>query len=321
VSLSPPTNAAPTGRLTDGAKIPLSRSGRNTEIEEVLSALSALLNGGGVAQLKTINVELNKALHGRENRVKDLLKQLDTFIGGLDKQRGEIVRALEGVDRLSRTLEKEKAAIGEAVDTIPPALKILADQRHNLTKMLTSLDKLGTVSTRVINASRDDTVANLRNLQPILTRLAEAGDDLPNALELLTTYPFPRNVTDAIQGDYTNLKITADLDLNSLSGNLGGDSHGKPKGPDLPDPKLPDTPKLPEVPDTPKLPDTPKAPKLPDGSGGSSGDGGSDGGGALCPPVCTSSYSAYQSGGSDANPYGSGIDLALLELLTKGMRP
>ena len=82
VALSRPTNTTPVGRLKDGDAIPLSRSGRNPEIEEVLSALSALLNGGGVAQLKTITVELNKALEGRENRVGSLLKELNVFLGG-----------------------------------------------------------------------------------------------------------------------------------------------------------------------------------------------------------------------------------------------
>lgn len=166
----------------------------------MLSALSALLNGGGVAQLKTITVELNKALDGRENRVRSLLKELNTFIGGLDDQRKDIVHALEAVDRLAGRLGKEKKTIAQAVDTMPPALKVLADQRRDLTRMLTALSKLGTTGTKVVNASHDDTVANLKQLRPILQQLNKAGDDLPNSLELLTTYPFPRNAVDAVKG-------------------------------------------------------------------------------------------------------------------------
>ncbi|MEU6577286.1 MCE family protein [Streptomyces sp. NPDC046805] len=326
VALSAPPDAQPVGRLRDGAKIPLSRSGRNAEIEEVLSALSALLNGGGVAQLKTISVELNKALGGREDRVKDLLKQLDTFIGGLDEQRDDIVRALTGVDRLAKRLRTEKDTIGQAVDTIPPALKVLADQRRKLTTMLASLDALGATGTKVINASRSDTIANLRNLTPILTRLDEAGDDLPNALELLTTYPFPRNVTDTIHGDYVNLHATADLDLAGLYRNLGGGQQSKPGGA-LPEPPgIPGVPGLPEVPKLPKLPKAPGMPGLdpPDDSGGS-GSSKDGGGGLLCPPLCTGSYAAYHGSAGEAGPtgpsYGSGVDPTLVDLLLKGMRP
>jgi phospholipid/cholesterol/gamma-HCH transport system substrate-binding protein len=317
VALSAPPGAAPVGRLGDGDRIPLSRSGRNPEIEEVLSALSALLNGGGVAQLKTITVELNKALAGRENRVKSLLKELDTFLGGLDEQRAEIIRALEGVDRLAKRLGKERRTIATAVDTMPPALKVLADQRRDLTKMLTALSKLGKTGTRVVNASRADTVANLKLLRPILQQLNKAGADLPNSLELLTTYPFPRNATEAVKGDYVNLKVTADLDLSSLYGNLNDDEdkdkdeHGPevPGAPDLPD--LPDVPlpSAPELPDAPDVPDLPTDPAPPPGSG--DGDGG-----VLCPPVCTA---AHGHGGTRRLP--PGIDLALAELMLKGMQP
>ncbi|MDQ8705468.1 MCE family protein [Streptomyces sp. LHD-70] len=319
VALSAPPQGEPVGRLRDGDRIPLSRSGRNPEIEEVLSALSALLNGGGVAQLKTITVELNKALEGRENRLKSLLKELDTFIGGLDEQRADIVRALKGVDRLAKRLRGEKRTIGRAVDTLPGALDVLADQREDLTKMLTSLSKLGKTGTKVVNASRADVVANLRHLRPILEQLNKAGDNLPDSLELLTTYPFPRSATDAIKGDYVNLKITADLDLASIYGNLADEpgKPGKPGGPDTPD--LPKPPGLPDVPDLPGAPDVPKPPRLPDKPELPDDPGGGSGGGGLCPPVCTGvGYSAYgpYGGGSGLPP---GVDPDLAELLLRGL--
>ncbi|TQK51100.1 phospholipid/cholesterol/gamma-HCH transport system substrate-binding protein [Streptomyces sp. SLBN-118] len=308
VALSAPVDTAPAGRLGDGDRIPLSRSGRNPEIEEVLSALSALLNGGGVAQLKTVTTELNKALAGRENRVKSLLTELDTFIGGLDGQRKEIVRALEGIDRLAARLAREKKTIAAAVDTMPGALKVLADQRRNLTAMLTSLSKLGAAGTKVVNASRADLTANLRSLRPILAQLNKAGSDLPNALELLTTYPFPRNVTGAIKGDYVNLKITADLDLASIYGNLAEE----PKKPGAPGkPGLPDVPDLPGVPLPTSLPKIPGAPTAP-----SSPPVGTD---PLCPPVCTGSYASY--GGGIAERFPAGASFALAELMLKGMQP
>ncbi|MDT0481068.1 MCE family protein [Streptomyces doebereineriae] len=313
VALSAPSGTAPVGRLGDGDRVPLSRSGRNPEIEEVLSALSALLNGGGVAQLKTITVELNKALNGRENRVRSLLKELNTFIGGLDDQREDIVRALKAVDRLAGRLGKEKKTIAQAVDAMPPALKVLADQRRDLTKMLTALSKLGKTGSKVVMASHDDTVANLKQLRPILKQLNKAGDDLPNSLELLTTYPFPRNAVDAVRGDYVNLDITADLDLSDLYGNLtggsgkSGEGNGDSKQPETPDiPDLPDLPAVPTptaLPSTPSLPSSPSAPSAPSG-----------GGGPLCPPVCTSSYTTR-------GELPEGIDLALAELMLKGVQP
>ena len=73
VNLAPPAEGA-TGRLSDGDVIPLERSGRNPEIEEVFSAASLLLNGGGIEKTNTIVKELGNALEGNEPEVKELLQ-------------------------------------------------------------------------------------------------------------------------------------------------------------------------------------------------------------------------------------------------------
>ena len=248
VSLGPPTDTSPEGTLSDGDNIPLGRTGRNPEVEEVLSAMSLLLNGGGVAQLKVIETELNKAMKGNEGQIRDVVSQLDTFVSGLDKQKSEIIRAIEGIDRLSARLAARKDDLAKAVETLPGGLKILADQRKQLTTMLVSLSRLGAVGTKVINASQDDTVANLRALSPVLAQLNKAGDNLPRSLQLLLTYPFPDEAVNTIRGDYTNLYATADLNLKSVGGNLGVPTVPLPGG-------GPSVPKLPvPVPSLPKVP-------------------------------------------------------------------
>lgn len=260
VQLAPPADLPPAGTLGNGDTIPLARTGRNTEVEEVLSALSLLLNGGGVAQLKVIETELSHALGGNEVQIRDLIVQLNTFVGGLDRQKAEIVRALEGIDALTATIAARKGDLASALETLPKGLKVLADQRKQLTAMLTALSRLGAVGTRVIKASKADTVASLQALAPVLGQLAKAGDSLPKSLQVLLTYPFPDEATKTIHGDYTNLFATADLDLRSLGRNLG-----TPAVPPLPGPRLPGLPRLPipPLPSTPPLPTPPHLPPAP----------------------------------------------------------
>ena len=260
VALAAPTDAKPQGRLGEGDRIPLARTSRNPEVEEVLGAMSLLLNGGGVAQLKTIEVELNNALRGRTGDVKDLVGQLNTFVGGLDAQKGEIVRAIDSIDRLSGTLAKNQEKIAKALDELPKGLKILADQRRQLTAMLTALRDLGEVGTRVIRGSRADLEANLRAVSPILRQLNKAGDDLPKSFQLLLTYPFPNNAQNTIKGDFTNLWATLDTNVDTIAGNLGvGRLPNLPAVPGVPLPSVP----LPSVP-RPSIP-VPNAPGLPTG--------------------------------------------------------
>lgn len=208
------------GRIADGATIPLARSGRAAEVEEVLGALSMLLNGGGVAQIRTIANELNKALTGNEPEIKALLADLDDIVGSLDQKKSEITRAIDEINRLTATVNQRKGQLETALDDLPGGLKELESQRGRLVDMLKSLDRLSGVATDVIHRSRDDVLADLKLLRPILTKLAESGDDLTNSLELLLTNPFSDRTIDAFAGDYMNLYIDADLDLGNVLGNL-----------------------------------------------------------------------------------------------------
>jgi phospholipid/cholesterol/gamma-HCH transport system substrate-binding protein len=226
IELAAPGSEAPTGKLEDGGLITLDRTNRNVEVEELLGALSLVLNGGGLAQLQTINSELGQALQGREDAVRNTLTQLDTFIGGLDQQKTEINRALDSVNALSATLSAGTGTITTALDTIGPGLDVVNQQRDLLVSMLQSLASLGDVGTRVINQAGADTVADLQALQPILSQLAAAGPDLANSLDLILTYPFPASSLSALHtradlrtGGYalfTNMTATLNLDLSEL---------------------------------------------------------------------------------------------------------
>ncbi|HZX02697.1 MCE family protein [Kribbella sp.] len=223
VSLSRPTGSEqPHGKLENGEVIPLSRTTSNVEVEEVLSALSLLLNGGGVAQLQIITQELNKALTGNEPAIRDVLTQLNIFVGTLDQNKDRIITAIKSVDALAKKLNAQKATLATAIDSLPTSIKVLDQQRAALVKTLQALATLGNTATRVITSAQKDLVANLKSLFPILTKLAEAGENLPKSLQLLFTYPFPDQAANAAKGDYTNLGITLDVDTQkALKGLLG----------------------------------------------------------------------------------------------------
>ncbi|MFF5920117.1 MCE family protein [Streptomyces flavochromogenes] len=191
-------------RLADGGVIPLARTSRNTEVEEVFGALSLLLNGGGVNQLKTITRELNAALGGREPEVRAMLRRVNTLVTTLDAHRGDITRALDGLNRLSATLAGRKKDVDTVLTGLSPGLKTLENQRGSLLTMLRALDTLSGVAVTTIDASKKDMVADLKALAPTLTALADAGADLPESLQVLLTYPFTDEVLRGVKGDYLN---------------------------------------------------------------------------------------------------------------------
>ncbi len=224
VDLHAASGVKPEGALAEGAKIPLDRTNRNPEVEEVLGALSLLLNGGGVEQIQKISHELNEALTGNEAEVRALLSRVDTLATELDGHKGEILRAIDGLDKLSKTLVGQTQNLTNALDNLSPGLKVVTEQRDQLVGMLRSLNTLSGVATDTIKASGDQLVANLRALQPTLKKLTEAGQDLPTALRILLTYPFPDYAGNVIKGDYANVEAKIDLNLDTFLENMTNSS-------------------------------------------------------------------------------------------------
>jgi phospholipid/cholesterol/gamma-HCH transport system substrate-binding protein len=220
---APPTDASSTP-LASGDVIPLSRTGQNPEVEQVLGALSLLLNGGGVAQLQTITRELNTTLHGREGEARSVLRQIKLFSGQLDRHKGQIVQALRALDRLSSSLNKQRSTIDATLTELPSALRSVNSQRHDLVKMLSALAHLSGVGVHVIKLSKQSTIDTLRSLSPVLGQLQASGSDFVNAFNVALTYPFvddvvgrdPQVARNLQMGDYTNLDIKFDLSLDGL---------------------------------------------------------------------------------------------------------
>ena len=280
VSLKPPESEVSDELLGEGDVIELDRTGRNIEVEEVLGALSLVLNGGGVAQLKTITTELNKALEGREASVKSVLRQMRLMMTQFDDSKDDIVETIERVNSLAISVNRRTDDIDLALDELPAAISSIDRQRDDLVEMLEALSELSGVATRVIQASKEGTIESLNALAPTLTELAKSGDDFANSLQIILTFPFidgvvgknPAQARDLHMGDYTNLSIVLELDLRN-----GLPAIGNPEGgegtPEIPVPDLP----LPNIPlPTLGVPDTGG---LLGGGGGGGGKGDDDGGG------------------------------------------
>jgi phospholipid/cholesterol/gamma-HCH transport system substrate-binding protein len=208
VALSVPPGIPPTGRLTNHAVIPVSRTTSNATVEQVLGALSLLLNGGGISQLHTITTQLDAALRGDAPQVRSLITQLHLLLANLNDHKQAIFTALDGLRTLSATLARRDRQIGHVLDHLTPGLQVLAAQRSQLVTMLTALRKLSGVAVATINASQANIVTDLNELAPTLRELADAGQALPEALQVLLTFPFSNQVLSDIKGDYLNGFLT-----------------------------------------------------------------------------------------------------------------
>jgi virulence factor Mce-like protein len=238
LALDPPLSQSPIGRLEPGATIPLTKSSTYPSTEATLSSLSTIVNTGGLGQIGDIVHNVSAALAGREGEIRELLTRLDTFVGVLDQQRGNIIASIHALDRLAAKLSSQRDVIARALDAIPPALDVLIAERPRLTAALDRLRVFSDTATGLIGDTKADFLTNLRNLEPTLRALADVGPDLDTALAMATTFPYPQNLVDrAVRGDYMNYYLVIDLTVNRLKrGLLLGTRWGQPDLPLVPAP-------------------------------------------------------------------------------------
>lgn len=222
MELNPPVGQAPRGRLKPGATIPLDKSSTYPSTEQTLALLSVVINSGGLAQIGDIIHNVNAVLSGHEAQIRDLLTRLDTFVGTLDRQRENIIAAIQGLNRLADTFAGQRDVITQALRRLPPALAVLIRERPRITEALKRLRVFGDTATRLVNDTQADLVKNLQNLEPTIRALADIGPDLDTAIAYtLTPFPYSQNLIDrAVRGDYINLYADVDFTIPRLKRTL-----------------------------------------------------------------------------------------------------
>jgi phospholipid/cholesterol/gamma-HCH transport system substrate-binding protein len=217
VELAPPANAAPQGRLHNGSLISLASSTSYPTTEQTLAALSLLLNGGGIGQIQDITKALSTAFAGREQDLRSLIGQLDTFIGRLNGQTRDIIAATESLNHLVGQFADQKPVLDNGLKAIPDALAVLSAQRNNIAEALDRFGKFSALTTDAVNQTKDKLVTELQDLKPVLESLANAGPALTRSLSLLATMPWPKETLgNWMRGDYGNLTAVIDLTLSRL---------------------------------------------------------------------------------------------------------
>ncbi|WP_319448757.1 MULTISPECIES: MCE family protein [unclassified Mycobacterium] len=221
VELAPPKDAPPQGKLHGGSLIPLASASTVPSTEQTLAAVSVLLNGGGIGYIQEITRTLSTAFMGREDDLRSLINQLDTFASYLNDQTGDIIAATDSLNNLIGQFAAQKPLLDRALTTIPDALAVLKDERQTLVDAVDSLGKFAALAADSVNQTRDNLVKELKDLGPVLQSLADAGPAVTRSLDFLSTFPFPKTtLAKWLRGDYANLTGIIDLTLSRLDASL-----------------------------------------------------------------------------------------------------
>jgi phospholipid/cholesterol/gamma-HCH transport system substrate-binding protein len=221
IELAAPSDVPPQGRLHEGSLIPLSAGKAYPSTEQTLAAASMLLNNGGLGQVQDITRALSTAFDGREGDLRSLLSQLDTFIGRVNNQTDDIIKATDSLNRLVGQFAAQRPVIDKGLDTIPAALAVLNRERDHLIDAVDQLGKFNALAADSVNQTKASLVQELKDLGPVLESLGNAGPSITRSLNLITTFPFAKDsLTKWFRGDYANVSLIVDLTLSRLDASL-----------------------------------------------------------------------------------------------------
>lgn len=185
--------------------------------EQVLSALSVVLNGGGLSQFGDIVHEMSQIFDGHDQQIRALIPQLTTLVGDLNNQTDNIIRAGEGLDRLTVAVNQQTPTLQKALRDGPQILKLLNDQRQQFVNALDAVGRLSSTTNDVLDANSQDIKTIVANMAKAFQGLAAAGPALPGSLRLLLTFPFlEEEIPTMVKGDYINSDLVLDLTIPKL---------------------------------------------------------------------------------------------------------
>ncbi|WP_159232106.1 virulence factor Mce family protein [Mycolicibacterium vanbaalenii] len=210
--------------LESGDMIPLKNASSFPTTERVLASIASILTGGGVANLETIQSEINNVLTGRGDEIREFLNRLDTFTDELNQQRDDITRAIESTDRLLAVVAQRNDTLDAVLTEFPPLIQHFAETRDLFADAVEALGRISGAAVGALEPASDNLNTNLANLQRPLRELGKAGPYTIQALKLLLTAPFSiENLPKVVRGDYINVSLLVDLTLSAIdNGFLSG---------------------------------------------------------------------------------------------------
>ncbi len=220
VELAAPPDSSPQP-LRSGDTIPLKNSSAYPTVERTLASVAIILNGGGIPNLDLIQTEVINILDGHVDQVRELLGRLDTFIAELNRQRGELTRAIDSANQLLTIVANHDDTLDRVLTDIPPLIQHFADTRELFADATESLGRFSDVANRALSDTQPNLHQSLQSLQRPLNQLERASPYVVGSLKLGLTAPFNiENVSKVIRGDYVNVSGAVDLTLSAMDNSL-----------------------------------------------------------------------------------------------------
>lgn len=211
VDLQRPPGAREAPLLRDGARIPIDRTSKTPEVEQVFDKLGGILASGALADLGTVTSAAARIVEGQEDQIGRVVDGTARLVGSLARQREAIASTLDRFGAAATTFAAGTQTTERFLETTAELGRILAEQRAQLSELIVQLDRLGQPSARLVRAHAKDVDSVVKSLLAVIPQLAAARADMDAALSKLPA--FAVFFAASAPGDYVQLDVQTEGQL------------------------------------------------------------------------------------------------------------
>ncbi|WP_280306323.1 MCE family protein [Nocardia neocaledoniensis] len=169
--------------LGDGDVIDRAHTSAGASVEELMLAMSMLLDGGAMNQVARITSELNAIVGGRGPQLSHLLTELTAVLTALNQRTGQIDSVLHGLDGLTTTLRARKTELGQAADTFPDLIAVIAENNRAITDLTTKVSTVTAALGDFTDTTGPEFLSLFDSVQRLMAGFTRMGDDLAGTLD------------------------------------------------------------------------------------------------------------------------------------------
>lgn len=198
--------------LADGDVIPSERTGKVAALDDLLTKLGKILEGGSLSDLGVFIDSAAGIVRDKEQQLGQLFTELRKVTNTIASRAPEIGAAVDNIESTFSTFNDR--AFTDAIASSAAATQVLADQQADLDRLVDSLADFSEVAGRYASATTEANDGSIKDLRLILDEVMKTTGDLDKSLSTLASFTdlWPR----AIPGDYLQLDVT--LESGSSNG-------------------------------------------------------------------------------------------------------
>ncbi|HVM40950.1 MAG TPA: MlaD family protein [Acidimicrobiia bacterium] len=210
VELRPPSveSAASGPFMKEGDEVRDARAA--PELEFVADTAIQLLGAIQGTDLAAMVEAGGEGFGGQGPALRALIGDLGTVTGTLAERSDQLVRIIDRFDRVAATLAGGGDAIQAALDELAETTTVLAQNRERAVEALEQLARMARAQNAVLDEHFDAVQTQIRQVDAIVGRVADAQDDVDSLLVWLER--FVVGIPDLIPNDFTNVFQTVELD-------------------------------------------------------------------------------------------------------------